>query len=213
MARQPGGRLGDLPLRASGQLPLGESPRLPSRSIYRALYTELPLAYDAAARQVRQRDTQARLAELQVDHRFEPNSRFPTLPTDYAIARFIFYSPLDDVLIEYDQSFSTNGPLDTMTLQPRVGLASDWHSPPPDFKDSPGLREPWERGWVLDSLYKTWDLAGQPPAYHVSLTFSARVPYDVFVFLDNGKFGPEGKLLGVLVSLNGSYHFSPTLYR
>lgn len=77
---------------------------------------------------------------------------------------------------------------------------------PPDFKDSPALKEPWSSSYVHASLMRTWELAGRPTEFGLSLMISARVPWHVFIGMDNGKYGSEGKTLAVLISQFSEYY-------
>jgi hypothetical protein len=172
-------------VRAPGVL---ERERLPIPTLYRILYTEGPLLYDEAARTVRQRDPQAKFAAMRIyviGHE----------PTEELVrASIFFYSPIDDVLLEYVKWFSRQNVNEKIALEPRSADPRDGFEyaqdkaqaagrAMPDFPKVTGLREPWARYNVEAGLYTAWSLAGKPPIAELVIMFSARAPYDFGVDL------------------------------
>jgi hypothetical protein len=185
------------------------TPRIPSTTIYQVLSTELPLVYDTTVKDVRQRDPQAKLAGIEVET-WKANDDI----TDITSLSVFFYSPLDDVLVQYDSRFHPSFDrrslvIDKPELEPNPWFVDLGSSSGTDFRTAPALRLPATTTWQ-PALEKTWELAGKPDAYSARLIFSSRAPYDVKVSF--GKYDEPLVELGVLVSRFDSYYFAPTIW-
>lgn len=169
-----------------------QADRLPMPGLYGAIYTELPLAYDAAATRARQRDSQAKFVALQIEAQTLVYGE--ALGTGELVwTSLFFYSPLDDVLVEYQAVYDRNGTYHKLDVVPRTHEVSDGFdlvqsraerkSLPPfaDFRAAPPLREPWAKTTLEQAVHAAWTLAGRPTVLGLLIVASARAPYDFFI--------------------------------
>lgn len=186
------------------RLPLGAPPssgeRLPAPALDRVLKTDLPLMYDEAAKLARGRDAQAKFVALQVGATTLDFAGIePVTMGMLILVNVFFYSPLDDVVLEYRAMFDERGLYQKLALQPASSKLISWNvddyedaaqgakyvspSTPPDFKSVPGLREPWANSNLGKGLATAWALAGKPLHFDLVIRASARVPYDFSIQL------------------------------